>query len=107
MATRTRARERDAGQPSRDRRDREPDRPEREGDILGISDANPRASIPQHKKPGGGPVEGIDVRDHATGFGDLEQTPGATGIDMGAGGEGTHIDEKSTRPKSAETDETD
>lgn len=113
MATRTRERARRAGDPvetaRRDREDDRPDReqPEREGDVLGISDTSPGATIPQHKKPGGGRPRGLDVRDHATGIGDLERTPGATGIDMGAGGEGTHISEESKRPKSADIDETD
>jgi len=79
--------------------------PAREGDVLGISDADPNAPIPQHKKPGGGHPEGIDVRERATGIGDLSQNPGATGIDMGAGGEGTGIASRSSRPKSTEPDE--
>jgi hypothetical protein len=62
--------------------------PEQPGDILGISHAT--GQIPhEHVRPGGHP-EGIDVRDpDATR--DLPQTPGATSIDMGAGGEGNAI----------------
>jgi hypothetical protein len=101
MATKARDRE------HQERRDRTPDKPAREGDILGISDARPDVSIPTHIKPGGGHPEGIEVRDHATGIGDISQTPGATGIDMGGGGEGTDISPTSKRPKSAEPDETD
>lgn len=101
MATKVRDRE------HQERRDRAPEKPAHEGDILGISDADPDVSIPTpHLKPGGGHPEGIEVRDHATGIGDLSQTPGATGIDMGGGGEGTDISPVSKRPKSAEIDET-
>ena len=104
MASRIRER-RDRENRENQPRERDADRPVREGDVLGISDASPRAPIPQHKKPGGGQPQGIDVRDHATGLGDIERTPGATGIDMGAGGEGTHISEESKRPKSADLDQ--
>jgi hypothetical protein len=108
MATRTRERAHRGDDPvETDRRDREDDRPEREGDVLGISDSSPGATIPQHRKPGGGRPRGLEVRDHATGIGDLERTPGATGIDMGAGGEGTHISEESKRPRTADVDDTD
>ena len=71
-----------------------------EGDILGISDANPDVHIPV--KGGSDSVEGIEVRDRATGIGDVPQRSGATGIDMGAGGEGTDIATHPSRPKSAE-----
>jgi len=81
--------------------------PDHEGDVLGISDADPAVPIPQHKKPGGGPPQGLDVREPATGIGDVSQTPGATGIDMGGGGEGTGVTPHSRRPKSAEPDDTD
>ena len=84
---------------------RDKDAPAHEGDVLGISDADPGVPIPQHIKPGGGSPEGIDVRDPATGIGDLSQNPGATGIDMGGGGEGTGIASRSTRPKSAKPDD--
>jgi hypothetical protein len=86
-------------------RDRDEERPTREGDVLGISDADRNARIPQHVKPGGTHPEGIEVRRHATGIGDLSQNPGATGIDMGGGGEGTGIASRSSRPKSAEPDD--
>ena len=101
MATKTRDRE------NRDDRDRQSDQPTREGDVLGISDANPKAGVPPRVKPGGGPPEGIEVREHATGFGDISQTPGATGIDMGGGGEGTGVSSRSKRPKSAEPGDAD
>ena len=71
-----------------------------EGDILGISDANPDVHIPTG--PGRGAVEGIDVRERATGIDDVPQRSGATGIDMGAGGEGTDVARHPSHPKSAE-----
>jgi hypothetical protein len=102
MATKTRDREhRDI----KGQRDHERDEPARQGDVLGISDTEPGVRIPQHKKPGGSTPEGIDVRDRATGIGDVSQTPGAVGIDMGGGGEGTGISPESKRPKSAHLDD--
>jgi hypothetical protein len=82
--------------------------PPREGDVIGISDANAKKGTPAHVKPGGGHPAGIDVREHATGLGDVPQRSGATGTDMGAGGEGTHIASKTTRPKAVrDRDDTD
>ncbi len=78
--------------------------PEHEGDVLGLGDAVPDVDIPQHVKPGGGPPRGLDVRDHATGIGDISQTPGAVGIDMGGGGEGTDVSPRSRRPRAARPD---
>jgi hypothetical protein len=72
---------------------------EQEGDVLGISHPNPGGEIPPI---GGGHPKGIDVRDHATGIGDVKQTKGATGIDMGAGGTGTDVATESSHPKSAD-----
>jgi hypothetical protein len=90
----------------RDEKKRPEDRePKHEGDVLGISDATPDGTIPRPAKKGSGAVEGIDVRDRATGIGDVPQRSGATGIDMGAGGEGTHLTEHPSRPKSAEPTE--
>jgi hypothetical protein len=68
--------------------------------VLGISDAG-GARIPTSGRGTGSP-QGIEVRDHATGIGDVPQRSGATGIDMGAGGEGTDIDSHPSRPKSAD-----
>jgi hypothetical protein len=82
-------------------RDEEPDRPEREGDVLGISDADPDVAIPRPEERGSGrPASGIEVREHSTGIGDVPRRSGATGIDMGAGGEGTHVASRSRRPRS-------
>jgi len=47
------------------------------------------------------------VRDRATGIGDLSQNPGAVGIDMGGGGEGTGVPSRSSRPKSAEPNDSE
>jgi len=63
-----------------------------QGDILGISDAGPSSEIP----PMAGadrPVRGIEVGQPATGFGDVPANrAGATGIDMGGGGEGSDVE---------------
>lgn len=94
--------------PEHDRRD--PDdrdtRPEREGDVLGISDSPPEAEIPQAARNRGGHAQGIDVRGHASGIGDLRQSSGATGIDMGHAGKGTDITSHPRRP-AASTDADD
>lgn len=70
--------------------------PEREGDVLGISNANPDVKFPTRKGSGGG-VRGIDVRTPTSGLGDVPQRAGATGIDMGRGGEGTDVEPRPTR----------
>ena len=59
--------------------------------MLGITDADPNVEIPRATQDRGGNPKGIDVRDHASGIGELRQTKGATGIDMGAGGKGTGV----------------
>lgn len=89
----------------RDRRN--PEGPAHEGDVLGLGDANPNVDIPANIKPGGGRPQGIDVRDRATGIGDIEQTSGATGIDMGHAGEGTGVSSEPKRPRAATPDVTD
>lgn len=65
--------------------------PERHGDVLGITDADPNVEIPRATEDRGGNPKGIEVRGHASGIGELKQTKGATGIDMGAGGKGTGV----------------
>ena len=90
-----------------DRKQKEEDREKHEGDVLGISEAKPDATVPRPAKRGSGAVQGIEVRDHATGIGDVPQRSGATGIDMGAGGEGTGMTDHPSRPKSAEPAEED
>jgi hypothetical protein len=65
------------------------------GDVLGLGDASPAVEIPRATQDRGGHPKGIEVRrpsrEH-TGTNDLEQSKGATGIDMGAGGSGTDIE---------------
>src|SRR5688572_6278123 len=76
----------------------------RQGDILGISDVTPGGEIPRAPDDGGHPT-GIDVRQPATGFGDVPQSKGATGIDIGAAGEGTDISRDERRPSTENVDE--
>ena len=86
-------------------RDAEPQRAsDREGDILGISDADPHVQIPKPAKKGSGHAIGLDVRGPATGLADLKPGKGATAIDMGGGGEGNDISSHSSRPFTAEPD---
>jgi hypothetical protein len=64
--------------------------PKREGDVLGISDSGPDATIPVKGRGTGHPA-GVDVRRPSTGLGDVPQRDGAAGVDMGGGGEGTDV----------------
>jgi hypothetical protein len=75
-----------------------------EGDVLGISDAGPAATIPTHGGRRGHPA-GIEVREHATGIGDVHQSAGATGVDMGAGGTGTGVEPPRARRRTAQENE--
>jgi hypothetical protein len=77
-------------------------RPKQEGDVLGISDADPDVEIPRATDDRGGHPKGIDVRRRAPGIGDVQQGKGATGMDMGAGGGDTYITSDSERPRSTE-----
>ncbi len=81
------------------------DLPQREGDVLGLSDADPAVAIPFKGARGTGHPEGIEVRDRATGIGDVPRRSGATGIDMGPAGEGTHITSRPSRPRNIEREE--
>lgn len=83
----------------------QPDRnePVRKGDILGLSDVTPDVEIPQASRDHGGSPQGIDVRERATGIDELTHGTGATGIDMGAAGEGTDLEAEPTRPASEPT----
>jgi len=87
-----------------DRKNRARQEPKREGDVLGISDAGRTATIPT-ARPAKRTPKGIEVRDHASGIDDVPQRSGATGIDMGAGGEGTDVTSDPSRPKSSEPDD--
>jgi hypothetical protein len=87
------------GKQKRIRTQREEDnRPAREGDVLGLSDAPPDVEIPRATADRGGNPQGIEVRQRATGIGDVRQTSGATGVDMGGGGEGTDLSSRPRRP---------
>ena len=76
-------------------------KPKHEGDILGLSDADPAVEIPQattDRSPSHLSDEPAPSRKTA-----FQQTKGATGIDMGAGGTGTDIEPAVTRrPDSTE-----
>ena len=64
------------------------------GDILGLSDASTGPKLPHPPSDGSVPA-GIEVRGEPNrhwGDEDLNQTGGATGIDMGGGGTGTQIE---------------
>ena len=73
-------------------------KPTREGDILGLSDTPHDVEIPRATTDRSGNPQGIDVRVPATGIGHLRRGPGATGIDMGHGGEGTQVTSERRRP---------
>lgn len=62
-----------------------------QGDILGISNTPAGTGLPGVTNRGSHP-QGIEVGTRATGIGDVPQRSGATGIDMGAGGEGTDVE---------------
>jgi hypothetical protein len=73
-------------------------KPEQEGDVLGISHAT--GSIPHTNVPTGGHPQGIEIEPNqgrASASGSTPQRSGATGIDMGAGGEGTDVARKRNR----------
>ncbi len=80
-------------------------RPKRSGDVLGLSDADPGVEIPRATDDRGGHPRGIDVRQPATGFGDVQRSKGATGADMGAAGEDTALSADFKRPRAAEDPE--
>jgi hypothetical protein len=79
--------------------------PERLGDVLGLSDASPAVEIPRATDDRGGNPAGIEVREPATGTGDLARGKGATGILMGGAGSGTGLEPDPKRP--AERESTD
>jgi hypothetical protein len=87
------------GKQKRIRSQREEDhRPAHGGDILGLGDAPPEVEIPRATTDRGGHPQGIEVGHRATGIGDVPQSSGATGIDMGGGGEGTDVSSRPRRP---------
>ena len=73
---------------------------EQPGDVLGVS--NPAGPKLPHPPSDGSTPRGIDVRPErprSTGIGDIPQSDGASGIDMGGGGEGTGVRAEHPRPK--------
>lgn len=63
------------------------------GDILGLTDDRSGVKLP-HPPSDGSTAQGIDVRDENRrhwGTEELQPSKGATGIDMGGGGEGTDV----------------
>jgi|SRR5688572_1285012 hypothetical protein len=78
--------------------------PERQGDVLGLSDASPAVEIPRATDDRSGNPAGIEVRSPATGTGDRKQTKGATGIQMGAAGSGTDVDPDDLKPTATRRD---
>jgi hypothetical protein len=62
------------------------------GDVLGISDTPATTTIPQATTDHGGHPQGIEVREYRRRSA-TEPSKGATGIDMGAGGSGTDINQ--------------
>jgi hypothetical protein len=79
--------------------------PERLGDVLGLSDASPEVEIPRATDDRSGNPAGIEVREPATGTGDLHHGKGATSIQMGGAGEGTEIVPDTKRPAQRETND--
>ena len=61
-----------------------------EGDILGISDADPAVRLPFTGRRDGRHPAGIEVGAPVTGIGDVPQRAGSTGADLG-GGEGIDV----------------
>ena len=78
--------------------------PERQGDVLGLSDASPAVEIPRATDDRGGNPAGIEVRRPTTGTADLEQTKGATGMQMGAAGSGADAQLDDLRPAATRRD---
>jgi hypothetical protein len=61
-----------------------------EGDILGISDADPSVQLPVTGRRDGRRPAGIEVDVPASGIGDVPQRSGANSVDLG-GGEGAPV----------------
>jgi hypothetical protein len=78
--------------------------PERQGDVLGLSDASPAVEIPRATDDHSGNPAGIEVRIPTSGTSELRQTKGATGIQMGAAGSGTDIQPDDLEPAATRRD---
>jgi hypothetical protein len=72
-------------------------KPKREGDVLGLSDANPAVPLPGPPVERGTPSRSREADPDPTRHNSLPRTSGATGIDMGAGGTGTSVEPASSR----------
>jgi hypothetical protein len=80
------------------------DKKEQPGDVLGVS--NPAGPKLPHPPSDGSTPRGIEVRGEPKrhwGNEDIPQSDGASGVDMGGGGEGTGID--SDLPRTGADDE--
>lgn len=80
--------------------DKKKNKKEQPGDVLGIS--NPEGPKLASPPSDGSTARGIDVRGERPrhwGNEDIPQSDGASGIDMGGGGEGTQIAAEHPRPK--------
>jgi len=78
-----------------------PDNSKHAGDILGLSEAATGPKLPHPPSDGTVPA-GIEVRgesDRRWEDEDINQSGGATGIDMGGAGTGTNIDSDIDRPR--------
>jgi hypothetical protein len=85
----------------RDRADEQ--NPKRQGDVLGISDADPAVEIPRATTDRGGNPAGIEIGPVSSPMGGLKRSKGATGIDMGSGGTGTDVEPaRTSRPDPTE-----
>ena len=75
------------------------DEPTVPGDILGLTDDRSGVKLP-HPPSDGSVAQGIDVIEHHRHWGadELKRSDGASGVDMGAGGEGTDVAPSRPRP---------
>ena len=79
----------DTRREDRRRQEEREDEAARPDGVLGIADANPpRDPVPSD----GRGVKGVEVNTERPGSREVKRGSGATGIDMGAGGEGTDVD---------------
>jgi hypothetical protein len=78
--------------------------PERQGDVLGLSDVSPDVEIPRATEDRSGNPAGIEVRAPTTGTSELRQTSGATGVQLGSAGSGTDLDSNEDKPAATRRD---
>lgn len=80
------------------------------GDVLGISDTPASTQIPRATEDRDGHPRGIEVGEHHHrhwGDEDINQSSGAEGVDMGAGGGGTDVEMDGATPGERKKSETD